>query len=450
MSFPLLKIFPVFLRRKIEGREDLQKIVGNMGWLFMDKVTRLASGLVIGVWLARYLGPEEFGLYNYAVAFVALFGAFTTLGLDGVVVREIVRNPIARDEILGTAFALRLIGGFIGLLITITAILLMHPYGSLAYWLVAIIAAGMIFQAFDVIDYWFQTQVQSKYTVYAKNAALFFIVLVKAALILYHAPLIAFAWAYLAETILVSLAMMIVYRINGHFIKFWHVNLDRAKSLLRDSWPLILSSLAIMVYMRIDQVMIGEMIGTDAVGIYSAAISISEVWYFIPMAITASVFPVIIHSKKISEELYRSNFQRLYDLMVWLALIVAVPMTFYADSIINILYGSQYNQAGTVLTIHIWGSVFVFLGVTSGRWFLAENMNHIFFRRTLAGGVVNVILNFILIPVYGIRGAAIATLISQASAAYFGDIFNSATRELFFMKTKSLCLINLIKKVTNG
>jgi PST family polysaccharide transporter len=225
------------------------------------------------------------------------------------------------------------------------------------------------------------------------------------------------------------------------------VQIQRAKSLLKDSWPLILSGLAIMVYMRIDQIMLGQMLGDEAVGIYSAAVRISEVWYFVPMAIVASVFPSIIEAKKKSEALYYQRLQWLYDVMVVLALSVAVPMTFLSDWAVSLLFGQAYEQAGAVLAIHIWTAVFVGLSFSSGRWFINEGYTLLALKRNLLGLVVNVILNTYLIPLYGPKGAALATLLSYFMASYASDLFSRKTRMVFLQKTRALFLLSIIRAI---
>ena len=204
----------------------------------------------------------------------------------------------------------------------------------------------------------------------------------------------------------------------------------------------MLSSMVIAFYMKIDQIMIKEILNTEAVGQYAAATRMSEAWYFIPMVISSSLFPAIINSKEKSEELYNSRLQKLFDLMVWMAIAIALPMTFFSDWLVELLYGNQYGEAGGVLSVHIWAVLFVFLGVASGKWYINENFQKLSFWRTFYGMIINVILNFILIPKYGIIGAAFATLISQAMAAYFFDAFNKETRIMFFMKTKTLIPFN--------
>ncbi len=444
MNYPLTKILPSFIRVKLEGRASLQNILANTGWLFADRIFRMGVGLFVGVWIARYLGPEQFGLYSYALSFAALFGTFATLGLDGIVVRNIVRDPSCKDEMLGTAFVLKLLGGVLTLLLTMGAISLLRPHDSLIRWLVGITAGGMIFQVFDVIDFWFQSQVQSKYTVYAKNAAFLLITFVKISLLLMQAPLIAFAWAGLSEVVLGAVGLVIAYRARGHHIKAWRNSLTRAKSLLKDSWPLILAGFSIVIYMKIDQVMLGELVGNETVGIYVAATKISEVWYFIPVAITSSVFPSIIKARSIDKGLYYLRLQKLFSLMTVIAIAIAIPMTFLSKTVVLLLFGKSFETAGSILTIHIWAALFVFLGAAQSPWDLTENLTKLSLMRMVVGAVINVVLNFILIPPYSAIGATIATVISYAFSAYILNAFNAKTRPIFFCQTKSVFFVKYL------
>jgi O-antigen/teichoic acid export membrane protein len=222
-----------------------------------------------------------------------------------------------------------------------------------------------------------------------------------------------------------------------------------AQNLLKDSWPLILSGMVIAIYMRIDQVMIKEMLGSESVGQYAAAVRISEAWYFIPMVIASSVFPAIINAKKISEELYYARLQQLYSFMVWLSIAIALPMTLLSDWVVHLLYGNQYQQAGNVLMIHIWSGVFVFLGVASGKWLLNENLQIFSTINTSIGAILNIFLNYIFIPKFGIEGAAWATLISYCVAAYLGLAFFKKTRINFINLTRSLFFLRNSNVQTN-
>lgn len=433
-----MNLTPAFIRRRIEHRPNLLKIVDNIGWLFFDKILRIGAGLIVGVWITRYLGPEQYGLFSFATAFVGLFGAIAGLGLQSIVVRDIVRDPSGKEETLGTAAVLQFIGGLIAYGLTLGTIFWLRPNDALAKALVAILGSMMLFNASHVVVSWFESQVLSKYTVWVQNGSFLVFAAIKIGLILNNAPLIAFAWATTAEALMVALLLGVMLGLRGPRLRHLRITLKRAKSLLKDSWPLLLSGIAIAIYMKIDQIMLGQMMGDEAVGIYGAAIRISMVWYFIPMMIAASVLPAILEAKKRSEEQYYQRLQHLYDLMVWLSVGIALPMTLLSTPIVTLLFGEIFTASGPVLAIHIWAALFVFLGVASGQWFLAENRQIMSFQRTAIGAVANIVLNFLLIPDFDVMGAAVATVISQAIAAWFFDSFQPVTRRMFFMKLKAM------------
>ncbi|MBD2305819.1 flippase [Chroococcidiopsis sp. FACHB-1243] len=430
----------VSIRERFSPR--LRKVAVNTSWLFADRILRMGVGLFVGVWVARYLGTQQFGLLNYATAFVALLTPFATLGLDNIVIREIVRDSSYKDEILGTTFFLKFLGGFVLVGLALISISLLRSGDQLTCWVVSVLSVGVIFQAFDTIDLQFQAQVQSKYTVIAKNLAFIVITLVKLTLIQINASLIAFAWVVLLESGLGAIGLAIVYRMQGYSLLAWRWSLTRAIALLKESWVLMLSGLTIMIYMRIDQIMLGQMIDDRAVGLYSAATRISELWYFIPTAICSSAFPTIIEAKGISESLYYQRIKQLLRLMVCLSIAIAIPMTFLSKTLVTGLFGQEYIAASSILTIHIWASLFVFMGVATSPWFITEGLTKLSLQRTLIGAIANVLLNFLLIPTYSGNGAAIATVVSYAFAAFITNLLNQKTRKMFFIQLKALILIN--------
>src|SRR5690349_2591475 len=199
------RYLPDFIRSRLAGRDNLRKLIGNTGYLFADRLLRMGIGLVVGIWIARYLGPDQFGLFNYAAAFVALFGFLVTFGLDGIVVRDLVQTPARANEILGTAFVIKLTGSLLSIITAIGAILLLQPSNSQVHMLVAVIAAGSVFQAVDVIDFWFQSRVESRFVVYARGAAFLIASTARVVLIMSNAPLIAFAWVVSLEIFFAAL-----------------------------------------------------------------------------------------------------------------------------------------------------------------------------------------------------------------------------------------------------
>ena len=445
-----MALIPAFIRRRIEHRPNLLKIVDNIGWLFFDKILRMGVGLLIGVWIARYLGPEQFGLLNFTAALIGLFGSLAAMGLQGIAVRDIVQDPACREDTLGASAALQLLGGAVAYSLLLATVFYLRPQDLLSQLVAAILGSVVLLKAFEVAAYWFESQVQSKYTVWVQNTAFLVFAGIKAVLILTGASLISFAWAMLAEAFAVALAMTLALHRLGIPLSSLRISYRRCGTLLKASWPLMLSSIAVMIYMKIDQIMIGQMLGNDAVGIYSAAVRISEIWYFIATAVAASVLPSILEAKKNNEAQYRQRLQGLFDLMTWLAIIVALPVTLFATPLVTMLFGPDYSEAGSVLAIHVWATVFVFLGVAGGNWFLAENQQLISLQRTALGAAVNVLLNIVLIPLWGVVGAAWATLISYAVAAMLSDAMQHATRDMFMMKLKSFSLLSSFERLTRS
>ncbi len=423
---------------KFKSRSGLRAIIANTGWLFADRILRMGASLVIGVWVARYLGVQQYGLFNYALAFVSLFSPIFTLGLDDVVVRHFVRQSSDKEEILGTTFWLKLLGGIASVLLAVSTMFFLGENETLKIWLVAILGMAGIFRAADTIEIWFQSQVQSKYTVIAKNAAFLLNSGIKIALILTKAPLLAFAWVTLAEYAMSAIGLLIVYQVKGSSLWLWRWSFSAAKTLMKESLPLIFSGFAILIFMKIDQVMLGQMIGNSEVGIYSAAVRVSEIWYFIPGAIVSSVAPAIYAAKEKSESLYYQRLGQLLSLMTCISLAIALPMSFLSNKIIMVMFGSGYAQAGPILAVHIWTSLFVFMGLATSPWFIAESLNHVSLGKTLFGAILNIVLNLFLIPKYAGLGAAIATIIAQAAAAFICNAFDSRTQKIFKIQVRSL------------
>jgi len=438
MNAVFFKLLPKSVRVKLEGRHIFQRAIGNTGWLLADNVIRIGIGFLVTVWMARYLGPGQYGLLSFALAFVALFSSMSTLGLDTLIVRNIVQTPSAKDEMLGTAFVLKLAGGLVTSALAIGTIYYLAPSDSLKRWLVAITAAGVVFQAVDTIDYWFQSQIQSKYTVYAKNSAFLMVAAVKLALILLRAPLIAFAWAGLAEIVLASAGLVIAYTVTGSKLTAWNATITTSRKLLRDSWPLILSGIVGMIYLRIDQVMLGEMVNSEEVGIYSVAVRIAEASYFIPMAVASSVFPAVVEAKKISEALFYERLQKLYNFMAFIGYAIAVPVSLFSSRLITIIFGGDYARSAPMLVVLIWAGLFVNLGVARSSFLIPMNWTKVHFMTVLLGSLINVVLNVMLIPLYGGMGAAIASIAAYWLAAHGSCFLYKPLRKTGFMLTKAI------------
>jgi O-antigen/teichoic acid export membrane protein len=291
-----------------------------------------------------------------------------------------------------------------------------------------------------VIDMYFQSKVLSKYVVYVNIISLFISSLVKIILILNKAPLIAFAWTVLFDSFVLACGFIYFYIKHAGILKQWKFNVVLAKEMLKDSYPLIIAGVINSIYMKVDQVMIKEICNATEVGYYSAAVRLSEVWFGIGVIICNSLFPAIVNAKKVSEVFYYKRLQNLFLFLVIIAYLLAISVYFLSDFIITTLYGKEFIEASSVLPIHIFSAIFVYLGVSSGRWLINENKVNLDLYRNMLAMIVNVILNYILIEKHGIIGAAYASLIAYVVSFYFFDIFRKDTRKIFILKTKSLVL----------
>lgn len=398
----------------------------------------MISSLVVGVWMARYLGPENFGTLNYVISFTSLFFSVATLGLDSIIVHNLIKAPLNEKTTLGTIFILQVLGGIIAYFTLIFSIFLTNPYQGLVKKMVIVYGIILVLKSFEVFKYCFESKLQSKLTVWVENIVYFIFVAVKIVCILKGISLFNLVFVLLAEVVFSSIGLGLIYIKKIGSIKLWKFNFRHGKFYLKESWPFIISGIAVVVYTRIDAVMLGQMLGNKSVGIYSVALRISEIWYFIPMIIVASAYPLILESRKISEYFFINKFQKLLNVLFLIALILAVGTSIFAPYIIYILFGINYIESANVLILQTWSGLFVFLGVAGGRWFLAENLQKLLIYRTFLGAITNLGLNFILIPRYGILGAAWATLISQAMANVFSNFIGKKSRKLFFMQIKSM------------
>jgi O-antigen/teichoic acid export membrane protein len=416
------------------------KILSNTGWLFADRILRMPISLVVGVWTARYLGLEQFGQLNYAIAWVSILTAIASLGLDSIAVRELVLEPQSKNSILGTTFFLKLIGGIITWLLVLSSSQLFLSKDSLTLWLLGILSAGAVFQSVETIDLWFQSQVKSNHAVMGKTIGFILINLVKVILIQTKAPLVGFAWAGLGEVFLGAISLIVVYKISGNNIFKWEFNFEKAKKLLNDSYPLIFSGLLIMIYMRVDQIMISIMRGDEELGLYSAAVKIAELFYFIPMAIASSTLPSIVEARKISENLFYKRLQKLYVAMVAIGYTTAIPISIVSGWLMIKLYGNDFSRSGGMLSILVWAGIFVNIGIARSSFFTVMNWTKLHLFTVLLGVITNIILNLILIPKFGGIGASLATLVAYWIATHLSCFTQQKLFKSGIMITKSLAL----------
>jgi polysaccharide transporter, PST family len=427
--------------KKIVGFGEMKHVLANFSWLALDRVVRLGINLFIVGWIARYLGRAEYGLMNYAMSLTMLIGALGSFGTSNIIVRELVNHPEKKDEILGSAFVLRQVGGFLVVAVSLITIMVINRGDALVQLLVVISSITYVFGSLDTIDLYFQSRLQSKYAVVANNTVFILLSGARILLLLLKAPLTAFVIAATAEVFVAQIGLVIMYHATGNSIFKWKWKFTVARNMLKDSWPLMLSVISTLLYMRIGQVMLGQMASYSALGDYSAAVKISEVWYFVPIVISTTIYPKLIECKKISEELYYRRMQEFFSLMMLISYAAVIPTFFFGQYIIHIIFGEQYVKAAAILSMHIWAGLFVALSNGRSNWCNIENFTRGTFYATLTGAIINIILNIPLIKMFGGMGAATATMIARIVSGYFATIFMS--KRIFIMQTKSFFLSGL-------
>ena len=415
---------------KLKGIIKNNKVLKNSGWLIGERVFQMLLTLIIGSLTARYLGPSNYGVINYVASFVSIFAVFAALGIDSILIRELVADPNNEGTYVGTTLVLKLISG---LLCMIASNIFMLIYEKESMIIIAVNfmqSFSLIFKSYDVFDYYFQAHLSSKFSVISKSLATIIVAIWKVYLLVNKAPVIYFGLSVTIEATACLLALIILYKYNeGPKLKF-----DRsiAKKLLKSGYHFIFASLMIILYTRMDKIMIGSFLSEKEVGLYSAASAISEMWLFVPLALINSLQPVILELKAKGDKLYHEKLKEMYFIVFYGSAFMCLGITLFSKYITLILYGAQYLESQKLLVILIWGGLFAVMGSARGVWIVAEDLNKYSKYYTFIGCFINLILNYVLIRWLGLIGATIATLVAQIVVCLVAPLFFAKTRESVF------------------
>jgi O-antigen/teichoic acid export membrane protein len=427
------------------------KYATNTLWILVGRAFEMLLTMVVGILVARYMTESEYGYYNYALSIATIFAVLSNLGLANIVTKYIVNQEADESEVLGSALLLKLIGGVFSVAAAMLfAVLLGNSKTSLLYVLIACVP--ILIKSLDVISFYFDAKVLSKYNVMAKTMGIVASNLLKLLVVILHWNIM---WIYFSllfdATIFVSLLYVHFQRKGKTAIWKWSKNKIVVKSLFKESWPLMFTGIIYVFYLKIDQVMIKDLLNASELGHYSAAVKLSSTWYTIPWLITGSLFPALLNALKKNVALFNERFSLLCQGLYLLAIIAIIPISFLADWLIEFLFSGKYNQAGLILQIHVWSSVFIFIGYAGSKWLIAKNLQRIALINMCIGAVLNVALNYWLIPIMGIAGAAYVTLVTQALTFIVMPVFFAASRELFFLQIqaffKAITIVYPVKKV---
>lgn len=412
--------------------------INNTTWVILEKFISLLINFLLSIIISRYLGPEKFGDLVYVISLVTLFSIVGHVGLSGLVVKRIVENEKDANVILGTSFSIKTFAYISSIIFLLLFTFFTQDGVDDVFLMVFILSLPLCLRGIEVIELRFQSKVDSKYTSLSRLTSVLISSALKLIFIYTSLSLIYLVIAQAIQTIIFIFLIIIFYKYKNYEAKSWVYNKDEAGYLLKNGSLIFLGSIFAMIYLKIDIVMLKFLTDSSEVGIYSVAASLSEAWYFIPTAIVATVSPRLIKLKNESKELYNKRYQQLFDLLFMMGLVVSIVVSLISFDLINFTYGEDYINAASILVIHVWASIFVAMRAGFSRWIIIENMYTYSIVTQGLGALINVILNYYLIPDYQGVGAAYATLISYITAGYLSLLINNKTRIVFIMMTKSL------------
>ncbi len=399
--------------KNIFNHYGFRRYLKNTSWMFFGQVFSLVVAFFVGARIARYLGPENYGVLNYVLSFAGIFGTIASLGVDNILSREIISYPEKKDKLLGTGFGIKIFGGFLAFILS-TVFVLIFEQQALIRLLVILYSLVYILQAINVIGTFFQAEVKAKYNVKVQLWVTSISAVLKLLVMFLGGGVLWIFLIYIFDFIWQGIGLIWIYKRIGFKISYWKYDSSLAIKILKNSWPLMLTAAVSYIYFKIDQVMVGNMLGNREVGWYAAAVKIAEVSYFLPGIICASLFPAIVNAKKIGIDFYNRRLRNFYLLMAITPILINIPIMILARPIIIVLFGPDYSPSIEILKIYIWSSIGLFLGWAVQYHLTSENFIKTIFITNLLAMITNVVLNIFLIPRIGLYGAAFATLISYS------------------------------------
>lgn len=422
-----------YIQEKV-AHPGVQRHSKNLGWMFFAKIGSMLITFLATAYIARNLGPTNYGELSYAISFVSLFSFMASMGIDGILHRELIKYPERRNELLGSAIGIRIIASVITVIITILTAFLVSPK-DVSILLIVIVSLGSIAGSFQLLGYEFQAESKSKYPSILSLGIVLILNILKIIIIFFDQGVIYLALVILLEPILYSVGY--IYLKNKFYNDFQEIKFksETAWLILKDSFPLIFASAFYLIYARIDQVMLKNMVNAEAVGLYDSAVRLSEISYFIPQILIVSLLPTIINAKKTSDGLYYKRIKKLFLVILLISTLISLATTMLSEKLVVIIFGAGFLGAVPILGIYVWSNIGASLNMAIQQILVVENSIKFISISAFFGMITNVALNMMLIPEYGASGAAFATLIS-----YMIPVVSM----LLFKKTRTI-LVNIIK-----
>lgn len=387
------------------------KAVKNSIWIIFCKIVQSILGVVVTMLTARFFGPSNYGVLNYAASVVAFAIPIMQLGLNAILVQEIVNDTKKEGEILGSTLLLTQTSALICIIGIFIFTSIVNHSEVLTIKVCVLYSILLLFQGLEMIQYWFQAKLLSKYVSLTMLGTYVFVSAYKIFLLATNKSIYWFAVSNAIDYAIISFTLIIIYRkLGGQKLSF---SFYRAKKLLSISKHYIISSLMLTVFAQTDRIMLKFMVGNEAVGYYSAAVTCAGMFSFVFAAIIDSARPVILESKKSSQLSFKRNISILYSIIIYISLAQCVFIALFSEVIIGVIFSSQYDKSITALRIIVWYTTFSYIGAIRNIWLLAEEKHKMLWIINLCGAIVNIILNLCFISLWGINGAAFASLVTQ-------------------------------------
>lgn len=419
----------------------------NAIWLIFGRVAQMILSLFVGVFSARYLGPSNYGLISYATAIVNFFMSFCTLGINSVIVKDLLDNPDEQGKILGSAILMRVISSFLSAC-TVIGISCFLDYGD---WetviVVALCSVSLIFHALDTINYWFQSQYKSKVSALAIFFAYVVTSIYKIVLLILKKSVFWFAFATSVDYIVLAIILFVVYKKNNG--QKLSVSFKNGKRLLSKSYHYILAGMMVAIYGQTDKLMLKHMLDETAVGYYATAVTICGMWTFVLTAIIDAMYPTIIQSFKQGKELFERKNRQLYAIVFYVSVFVSVMFLIFGDFGIWLLYGKAYLPAAVPLKIITWYTAFSYFGVARNAWMVCNEKQKYLKYMYIVAALMNVLMNVIFIPLWGAAGAAFASLVTQIFISIILPCFLKEVRPNAKLMIEAILLKDVFSKNKN-
>ena len=388
-----------------------KKVFSNAKWIVLCKATQSILQLIIGMFSARYLGPSNYGLIGYASSVAAFAFPLMRLGLDATIVKELTDSPEQEGKIMGTALMMDFVSGLFCVLMVCAFVRIANAGETVTLIVSALYSLSLIFRVLELMQYWFQHKLASKYPSIVMLCSYVIVSIYKIFLLVTQKSIYWFALVNSIDYGISGILLLGIYRkLGGQRFAF---SMKTAKQLFSRSRYFILASVMVTVFQNTDHIMLKTFSSDAENGFYTAAVTCVGMVQFIYMAIIDSMQPVILAEKKANSPDYEKHIATLYSITTYLSLAQGIGYAVFAGLIVRILYGAAYITAVPVLQVLVWQVSFSFMGIVRNIWLLAEGKQKIIWKLNLAGALLNALINLLLIPQMGALGAAVASLVTQ-------------------------------------